>query len=119
MDQRICNPHARMHIDGYHWCPPALSPPIGRRPRGPAGRSPPSEAWKIEIGFDSDRAGQSKRALPRLAGGFEPQLVLAFHGRVRLGGQQPGVDADGVLPTAGRPAELSDESGMHGTMPLS
>jgi hypothetical protein len=40
-----------------------------------------------------------------LAGGFGPQFVLAFGGRVRLGGQQAGVDAGSVLPTAGRPAE--------------
>ena len=54
------------------------------------------------------RQGQVEvqRALPGLAGGFGPQFVLAFGGGVRLGGQQAGVDAGGVLPAAGRPAEL-------------
>jgi hypothetical protein len=32
--------------------------------------------------------------------------VLAFGGRVRLGGQQAGVDAGGLLAAARRPAQL-------------
>jgi hypothetical protein len=54
------------------------------------------------------RQGQVEvqRALAGLTGGFGPQFVLAFGGCVWLGGQQPGVDAGGVLPAARRPAEL-------------
>ena len=61
---------------------------------------------------DRDRLGQRQRqvevqrALPGLPGGFDPQLVLAFGGRVRLGGQQAGVDVGGVLSAAWRSAEL-------------
>ena len=53
------------------------------------------------------RQGQVEvqRAQPRLPGSFQPQLTLTLGGRLRLGGQQPGVDAGGVPPAARRPAQ--------------
>ena len=60
---------------------------------------------------DRDRLGQrdrqveEQRALPGLSGGFDTQLVPAFGGGVRLGGQQPGVKVGGFPAVAGRPAQ--------------
>ena len=60
---------------------------------------------------DRDRLGQrnrqveEQRALPGLPGGFDPQLVPALGGGVRLGGQQPGVDVRGFPAVARRPAQ--------------
>ena len=60
---------------------------------------------------DRDRLGQrhgqveEQGALPGLLGGFDPQLVLAVGGGVRLGGQQPGVQVRGFPAAVRRPAQ--------------
>ena len=61
---------------------------------------------------DRDRLGQRQgqvevqRALPGLAGGFDPQLVLALGGGVRLGGQQAGVEVACKARATGEPESL-------------
>jgi hypothetical protein len=44
-------------------------------------------------------------ALPGLAYGLDPELALALSGRVRLGGQELGVDVGGFAATARGPAQ--------------
>jgi hypothetical protein len=58
------------------------------------------------------RLVEEQRALPRLAGGLQPQLALALRGRVRLGGQEPGVDVLSLPPVTGRPAQLGAVGGF-------
>ena len=67
---------------------------------------------------DRDRLGQrdrqveEQRALPGLPGGFDPQLVPAFGGGVRLGGQQPRVHVRGLPAAGGRPAQRGAVGGL-------
>jgi len=52
-----------------------------------------------------DRQVEEQRALPGLPGGFDPQLMLAPGGGVRLGGQQLRVQVGGLAAAIGRPAQ--------------
>ena len=60
------------------------------------------------------RQGQveEQRALPRLPGRLQPQHALALAGGVRLGGQQPGVDAGGFPAVARGPAQRRAVGGL-------
>ena len=47
-----------------------------------------------------------------MPGGFDPQLVLAFGGGVRLGGQQRGVQVGGFAAAVGGPAQRRSVGGL-------
>ena len=59
-----------------------------------------------------DRQVEEERALPGLPGGFQAQLVPAFGGGVRLGGQQPGVQVRGFPAAVRGPAQRGAVGGF-------
>ena len=59
-----------------------------------------------------NRQVEEEGALPGLPGGFDPQLVLAFGGGVRLGGQQPGVQVGGFAAAVGGLAQRGAVGGF-------
>ena len=60
----------------------------------------------------SRRSVCAEAALPASPGGFDPQLVLAFGGGVRFGGQQRGVQVGGFAPAVGGPAQRRFVGGL-------
>ena len=78
------------------------------------------QAGVLAEGGVEDRDGLGQRdgqveeqgALPGLPGGFDPQLVLASGGGVRLGGQQAGVQVGGFAAAIGGPAQRGAVGGL-------